>query len=148
MKKKFFIIMLILFIITIVAIYAVYNYRSNMISSQKVNNEYYSYYNKQMLGTELISIINKTIDMNQKNDIERDSNNYYINNEKNSVKIYVRFIYKDETKTIQMEDIEKGGIEEFVQRYSTASFKCSNIEYHTKTKNVKSLTFEEISENN
>lgn len=148
MKKKFFIIMLILFIITIVAIYAVYNYRSNMISSQKVNNEYYSYYNKQMLGTELISIINKTIDMNQKNDIERDSNNYYIDNEKNSVKIYVKFIYKDETKTIQMEDIEKGGIEEFVQRYSTASFKCSNIEYHTKTKNVKSLTFEEISENN
>ena len=147
MKKKFFIIILILLIITIVAVYAVYNYRSNIISSQKVNNEYYSYYNKQMLGTELISVINKTIDMNQKNDIERDSNNYYIDNEKNSVKIYVKFIYKNETKTIQMEDIEKGGTEEFIQRYSTANFKCSNIEYHSKTKNVKSLTFEEISEN-
>lgn len=148
MKRKFFVIMLILFVVTLISIYAVYSYRNSIKSSQKINDEYNSYYNKQMLGTELISIINKTIDINHKNNIEKDSSDYYIDNENNSIQIYVNFVYKKETKTKKMEDIEKGGIEEFVQVYSTANFKCTNIEYHTKTKNVKSLTFEEISEDN
>lgn len=91
MKRKFFVIMLILFVITLVSIYAVYSYRSSIKSSQKINDEYNSYYNKQMLGTELISIINKTIDINHKNNIEKDSSNYYIDNENNSIQIYVNF---------------------------------------------------------
>lgn len=148
MKKSFFIIMLILVVITIIVAYAINTYRFEIESAQKLNNQYKEYYNMQVLGTELISLINRTIDINEKNEIPKNTNNYYIDNGENSIEVYVKFIYKSETKTIQMEDIQKSGIESFVQMYSTASFKCTKIEYHSKTNNVKSVTFEEINENN
>ena len=144
--KKFFVVLSILLIILVIAIYAVYVYRSNTISARKQNREYEAYQDVEVLGTELISIINKTIDINIKNGVARDENQYFIDNENDSIQIYIKFIYKDETKTIQMEDIERSGIEAFVKIYSTASFKCTDIQYHAKTKKVKSLTFEEIVE--
>lgn len=145
MKKNFLIIILILLVVTAISVYAVYTYRTQAIQAQKVNKEYKAYYNVNFLGTQLISIINKTMDYNQKNEIEKDKDNkYYIDNEKNSIKIYVQFIYKNETKIVFMEDIASSGSQSFVNRYSTAKFKCTKIDYHEKTKNVKSLTFEEI----
>lgn len=144
MKNKILIIILAFVLITVVIGYMVFSYRSKVVLSQKLNKEYESYYNVEMLGTELISIINKTIDTNNKNGIQRDSDNYYIDNGDNSIHIYIKFVYKDEVKEIQMEDIEKNGTESFIRIYSTENFKCTNIEYHRKTKNVKSLTFEEI----
>ena len=91
MKRKFFVIMLILFVITLISIYAVYSYRNSIKSSQKINDEYNSYYNKQMLGNELISIINKTIDKAQvtvPSDEEKNFvSGYYANREK--VYVYV-----------------------------------------------------------
>jgi len=146
--KRFSVILLIMLVILTIVIYAVYSYRDNMAEIQKLNREYEAYYNIEVLGTELISIINRTIDINHKNEIERDSNQYYIDNEKNSIQIYIQFVYKNEVKKISMEDVEKTGSEAFIRVYSTASFKCTNIEYHTKTKNVKSLTFEEMTQSN
>ena len=146
--KKIFITFLILFIILVVSIYMVLSYRNKNLEIQKLNREYEKYYNIEILGTELISIINRTIDLNNKNDIVKDENGYFVNNEETYKEIYIEFIYKDKTKLIQMEDIEKSGIETFVKVYSTASFKCTDIKYHDKTKNVKSLTFTEILENN
>lgn len=146
--KKFLIILLILFLVLTISIYTVYSYRTKIISAQKVNKEYEEYYNIQVLGTELISIINRTIDINNKNGISRDDNGYYIDNEENFIEIYIQFVYKNETKVVKMEDIEKTGIEAFVKMYSTASFKCTKIDYHDKTNHVKSLTFEEIEETN
>lgn len=146
--KKFFIILLTLFIVLTASIYMVYSYRAKAFEIQKLNREYEEYYNIEILGTELISIINRTIDLNNKNDISRDENGYYIDDEENYKEIYIQFVYKNETKLIQMEDIEKSGIETFVKMYSTASFKCTDIKYHSKTKNVKSLIFTEFVENN
>lgn len=145
--KKFVIILLVLCIILAVGIYSVYRYRNAILETQKLNSQYEQYYNINILGTELISIVNRTIDINNKNNIEQDNSGYYIDNKNNSLHIYIKFVYKNNTKTIKMEDIEKSGIENFVKVYSTASFKCTGITYHEKTHNVKSLTFEEISEN-
>ena len=144
--KKILIIMLLLFIVLGISIYIVYSYRTERIEAQKLNKQYEQYYNIEILGTELISIINKTIDINNKNEISRDENQNYIDNGENSIHIYIQFVYKEKTKTIQMEDIEKTGTESFVRVYSTAGFKCIGIEYHEKTNNIKSLTFEEITE--
>lgn len=147
MKNKFLIILVALIILTVYIGYVVYQYRSEVINSQKISKEYESYYQLEMLGTELISIINRTIDINTKENVSKDENGYFIDNQKNSINIYIKFIYKDEEKTIPMEDIEKATSETFIKNYSTASFRCTSIEYHEKTKNVKSLTFEEIEEN-
>ena len=74
MKNK----LAIMIFLTVVVAYYVYNYRVNMVETQKINKEYQSYSNVQMLGTELISIINKTTDINNNHNIPKDENNYYL----------------------------------------------------------------------
>ena len=121
----------------------VYNYRKSVISSQKVNESYKAYYNTEILGTELISVINKTVDFNEQNGIQKDENGMYIENDNNSIKIYISFKYEDDYQTVEMEKISNNGTDNFRKVYSTASFKCTEISYHDKTKNVKALTFTE-----
>lgn len=144
--KKILIILLILSIILVVGVYSVYRYRTNVYQIQKQNREYEQYYNINVLGTELISIINKTIDLNTKNNIAKDDKGYFVDNGENSIKINVEFKYKNDTKTISMEEIASTGAESFVKVYSTANFKCTKIEYHEKTHNVKNVTFVEVSD--
>ena len=144
--KKILIILLILSIILVVGVYSIYRYRTNVYQIQKQNREYEQYYNINVLGTELISIINKTIDLNTKNNITKDDKGYFVDNGENSIKINVEFKYKNDTKTISMEEIASTGAESFVKVYSTANFKCTKIEYHEKTHNVKNVTFEEVSD--
>ena len=143
MKNKILLIFIVFIIVLAIAVYAVYNYRTSVYESQKINNQYKSYYNTQMLGTELLSIINKTEDTNEKFDIQKDAEGLYIENDTNSIKIYVNLKYKDDYRTLEMERIINNGIENFVKAYSTASFKCTDISYHDKTNNVKALTFTE-----
>ena len=141
--KKILIILLILSIILVVGVYSVYRYRTNVYQIQKQNREYEQYYNINVLGTELISIINKTIDLNTKNNIAKDDKGYFVDNGENSIKINVEFKYKNDTKTISMEEIASTGAESFVKVYSTANFKCTKIEYHEKTGRVKYILFEQ-----
>lgn len=143
MKNKILLIILIFIIILCISIYFIYNYRTNKVEAQKVNNEFKSYYKTQMLGTELISIINKTEDINVKFGVERDNDGLFIENDTNSIKIYIKFKYKDEYKLLEIERILNNGIQNFIKTYSTASFKCTEISYHEKTGNVKTLVFEE-----
>ena len=141
MKNKIILILIIFLIIISISIYFVYNYRKTTLQTQKVNNDYKTYYNMQILGTELVSILNKTADINEKNEIEKNSENMYIDNNINSIKIYVKLKYKDDYKTIELEKILNNGVENFIKSYATASFKCESISYHDKTKNVKELIF-------
>ena len=144
MKNKILIILIIFIVILAIAVYTVYNYRINIQESQKINNEYKSYYNIQILGTELLSIINRTQDINEKNGISKDNEGLYIENDTNSIKLYINLKYGDEYRTLEMEKIINDGIQNFIKIYSTASFKCTDICYHEKTNNVKALTFTEI----
>lgn len=145
MKKKILIILIGFMVILAIVTYGVYNYRKQLVESQKINNTYKSYENIQILGSELISIINRTIDIDEKEGIEKDQDGLYIDNGKNSIKIYIDFLYgDDETRTVEMEKIANNGIDQFINVYSTASFKCTNISYHEKTNNVKSLTFTQL----
>ncbi|MEF2619396.1 MAG: hypothetical protein U0N02_01040 [Clostridia bacterium] len=141
MKRNFFIILTILLIISAIVGCTVYNYRRTQANIAQYNKQYESWYNKQILGTDFISIINKTIDNNEKNDIQKDENNIYIEDNEKSVKIYVKFLESD--NIFDMEAISNNGIENFIQNYATFSFKCTKIDYH-KNGNVKSLFFEEI----
>lgn len=143
MKNRIILILIIFLIILSISIYYVYNYRRQAIEAQKINNEYKTYYNMQMLGTELVSILNKTADINEKNEIPKDSKDMYIDNNINSIKIYINLKYKEEFQTVEMEKILNNGIEKFIKSYAAASFKCTEIRYHDKTKNVKELVFTE-----
>lgn len=143
MKNRIILILIIFLIILSISIYYIYNYRRQAIEAQKINNEYKAYYNMQMLGTELVSILNKTADINEKNEITKDNEGRYIDNDINSIKIYIKLKYKEDYQIIEMEKILNNGIEKFIKSYAAASFKCTDIGYHNKTKNVKELVFTE-----
>lgn len=146
MKNRFFVLLTVFLIILCFSIYLIYNYRNNALEMEKNNQAYKECYGKQILGTELISIINKTIDFNEKNEIKKDWQGIYIEDNEKSIKIYIDFLYKDDYETIEMEKIANKGMESFRKTYSSASFKCTEIGYHEKTNNVKYLKFTEIEE--
>ena len=146
MKKNLIILISILLIICAFVVYFVINYRNMQMQAQINNKEYNTYKDKTIVGTTLVSIINKTVDNNEKNNIEKDNSNVYVENEDNSIKIYIYFLDED-GKRIEtpytMEQIYNKGSDSFIKLYGTRNFTCTNIDYHSKTGNVKSLTFEQ-----
>lgn len=146
MKKNLIILISILLIICAFVVYFVINYRNMQMQAQINNKEYNTYKEKTIVGTTLVSIINKTVDNNEKNNIEKDNSNVYVENEDNSIKIYIYFLGED-GKRIEtpytMEQIYNKGSDSFIKLYGTSNFTCTNIDYHSKTGNVKSLTFEQ-----
>ena len=92
----------------------------------------------------MTTIINKVININEKNNVEIDQNRKYVDNGINSIKIDIKMV--DTNEIYSMEIFYNGGIESFVQHYSSIKFKCTQIEYHQKTGKVKYLYFEQISD--
>ena len=142
MKKILICILSIFLIIICIVGYSVYSKNENTAQISVDNKTYESYYNKEVLGTDIISIINKATDSNKKNDIKIGKDGNYIDNGKNSIRIEIKFLELD--KVITMERINNVGIEEFWSNYGALSFKCTKIEYHEKTHRVKYMYFEEV----
>ncbi len=142
MKKKLLVILGIFIIILLFTVYLLYNYKKDVIQMQSFNRQYEVYYEKTILGTDLATVLNKAMDCNKKNDIAKDEQNrYYIETEK-SILIEIKF--SESEKTFRMEDILLRDMENFINFYATASFKCTKIEYHEQNKQVKSLYFEQV----
>lgn len=142
MKKIIICILSIFLIIICIVVYGVYQKNENTAQIGVDNKTYESYYNKEVLGTDIISIINKATDSNKKNDIKIGEDGNYIDNGKNSIRIEIKFLELD--KVITMERINNVGIEKFWSNYGALSFKCTKIEYHEKTHRVKYMYFEEV----
>ncbi len=142
MKKSIVIILILLIIITSIVCLYIYNIKKIENYAEQNNKEYKNFYQQEILGTTLISIINKATNDNEKNDVPKQENTiYYTDNQKNSIQISIKFL--DSDRTIKMEEISQKQTENFVQVFATATFKCTQIEYHEKTKFIKSLYFEQ-----
>ena len=142
MKKIIICILSIFLIVICIVVYGVYQKNENTAQIGVDNKTYESYENKEVLGTDIISIINKATDSNEKNDIKIGEDGNYIDNGKNSIRIEIKFLELD--KVITMERINNVGIEKFWSNYGALSFKCTKIDYHEKTHKVKYMYFEEI----
>lgn len=142
MKKIVILISTIFLTIALIIGYKIYYKKVAIEQAAKENKSYESFYNKEILGTDVISIINKAIDSNEKNQVEKDEKGNYIDNFENSIEIKLKF--KELDQIITMERINEVGMQQFWLNYGTLSFKCTNIEYHTKTNNVKYMYFEQI----
>ena len=141
MKK--YIILAIIVIIAVTAIGYVYlNYISVSKATINSNKNYESLLNKTITGNELATYINQIIDKNTKNSVEKDSNGYYIENNKNSIISEIKF--KDSDNIFRIEQIYNNGIEKFNKLNTNLNVKCTKIEYHNKTKLVSYLYFEEV----
>jgi len=140
--KKIIIFLLIIIVIVCVILF---NYNSAITQKNQIaeeNSEYEIYLDKEIYGIDIASIINKSVDSNEKNEISKDENGYFIQNDENSVEIEIYL--KESDKTYKMEQIYKQGTEQFVQFFIDAKFKSANVEYHEKTGRIKYVLFEQI----
>lgn len=142
MKKTLFILLSICIISLIIILYVYNTYGKYLVISEKLNNEYENYTNNVILGSSLMTLINKSIDQNEKNNVEKNKQNLYIENDTNSIKIEIKFTESD--KIYPMEAISKLGSGEFIKNYNSKNFKCTKKEYHSKTGQIKYMLFEEV----
>lgn len=141
MKKIFIFVTIIIVIICIIAFqYNSYKRNQNAITSE--NSEFDQYLDKEVYGIDLATIINKSVDKNEKNKISKDEKGFFIENDENSIKVQIYI--KENEKTYEMEQIYKQGTEKFVQFFINEKFKCSKVEYHKKTGRIKYMLFEQI----
>ena len=142
MKK--FIIFLVIVLIAIAGVSYLYlSYKANFYDAKLQNMGYENYLNKEIYGGVLASLINKAVDNNIQNDVEKDNNGIYMNNNTNSINIDIKIL--DTDKTYNMEILYNGGMDQFVRYYNQIKFKCTQIDYHQSTGKVKYMLFEQIS---
>ncbi len=142
--KKLVVFFAIIVIIIVIMFYFYLSYQDNYQTIQRENRQYESYYEEETYGTNIATLINKAVDNNIKNNIEKDNEGKYIANDINSINIDIKMT--DNDKTYNMEKIYNGGISTFTSYYSQIKFKCTNIEYHQKTGKVKYMLFEQITQ--
>ncbi|MDO5556803.1 MAG: hypothetical protein Q4G05_00960 [Clostridia bacterium] len=142
MKKSLTIIITCFLILVIGITYLLCILKENSINKKFEYSKYKKYIEKEIKGVELITLMNKISDNNEKNFIQRDEKGRFIENEKNSIKLDVKFIdFKD---VIIMEAVLKNGENEFLKHYSNSSFKCKSVEFHEKSKKIRYFLFEQI----
>lgn len=142
--KKLALFFLIVVIIVSGISYMYLNYKANYNEAQKQNKQFESYLGQEIYGSELTTIINKAVDNNENNEVEKDNKGNYINNDNNSIQIDIDIL--DNEKTYKMETLYQGGMDKFVRFYGEIKFKCMKLEYHKQTNKVKYMLFEQITE--
>lgn len=90
--KKFFIFLIFVLIIISTVSYIYLNYQANYNTVKKQNNTFQKYYQKKVYGPDLATAINKAIDSNIKNRVQKDSNGEFVENDLNSIKINIKMI--------------------------------------------------------
>ena len=139
-KLLIFLAIAIVIIILLILEYSSHKLEYNIL--MKENAEFEQYKDKELNGLSVATIINKAIDKNTKNEIEKDDKGIFVQNNTNSILIELYML--DNEITYKMEHVYNAGMEQFVQYYSNIKFKCSKIEYHKNTGKIKYILFEQI----
>lgn len=141
MKKIFvFILTLLIFLIILVYAYVTSLKREQSIIKQ-FNMDYEVYLDKQIIGAEVTSLINKIINNNEKNKVSKDENGFYIENDKNSILMQIKIT--DNDTIYRIESFYNSGMVDFIKYYDSISFECKQIKYNSLGK-VNYLLFEQI----
>lgn len=142
--KKIITFMSIVAVILILLAIKYYNYKDEYSKIKTINTQYESYYKKEIYGTDVATLVNRAVNDNENNNVKKDSKGFYIENNTNSIKIEIKIT--DNDTTYQMETLYNGGMTNFVNYYNNIEFECTKIEYHSKTKRIKYLLFEQKNE--
>lgn len=140
--KKIIVFLIGIGIIVAIVSYVYFNYKIMTNEAKQANAQYENMYEKEIYGTDLATLINKVVDDNTKNKIEKDDTGLYRDNGKNS--IHVDIYFTDDDTIHSLEEIYSSGTSTFVQYYNQVKFKCTKIEYHEQTGRVRYLYFEQI----
>ena len=135
MKKN-----IIVFITVLILILSIIYVNINIVQKKKLevdafNKGFTSYNKSNLMGVEVITLINKAISNNEKYGVKRDENGFYIDDE-NKIEIIVIF----NEKSYQMERIDAVGIESFIEYFGSVNFECTSVKYHESGK-ISEMTF-------
>ena len=142
MKKGLFIITGTFLLVLIILVLILIGIRSQNKLLSDINAEYEIYANREIYGSELVTLINKAVDNNKIRQISRDNNGFYLDNGKDSILIKVRVAgMKD---SIEMEKIFSLGTEQFINLYNSELFITEEITYHEQTGRIATMSFKQI----
>lgn len=144
--KKSFIVIIVLFIV-IIAILSIWimDFQKTQNQVKQFNSLYEQYLDKTILGSEVATAINRAIDNNEKYEIEKNDKGTYLEDDKYSLKIFIKL--QEDGEYYSMERINIFKITEFVKNFSLEDFKCVKILYHDQTKRVSQIYFDLVEEN-
>ena len=111
--KKVAIFFFIIVVIIAGVSYTYMNYKANYYEAKRENNQFESYYEQEFYGNEVATIINKAIDSNLTNQVQRNEKGKFVENDTNSIKIDLKML--DTDKTYDMETLYAGGMDKFSQ---------------------------------
>jgi hypothetical protein len=131
--KKTIIIIMIIIILSIVPLLIYYsNYKSLKNEIYKYNLNYERYLNSDVTGIEVGTMINVATNNNEKNGVEKNENQKYIDDNKYYTEVYIEITTSDDETTIyDMEAINSLGIDRFIKNFNIMSFTCTSIEYNS-----------------
>lgn len=140
MKKQTIIIITLLIVIFLIIAFAVSQNVQKQRELSNYNYQYEQYKDSNVYGTDIATLINRAIDNNEKNEVAKDEKGYYIQNDTDSVEIYLKL--EQDGENFPMERIFKLGITEFVKNFNLEPFTCTKINYHKETGKVSEIYFE------
>ena len=134
MKKTFILIIVAVVVITTIIFSKYVEYSNQKTEIKKINKEFLAYQNSSVQINTVVSLMNKAISQNQKNNIEQDANKLFKENNTNSIKIYLETTSSDGKTKVQipMEDLilgEKAGAEKVEYAFSDLLFNITDVEY-------------------
>ena len=129
MKKTFITILVIVGIIVALFIIKYIRYQEKVAQIKEYNVQFEQYLDKELYGTEIATVINKAVDINEQKVVKKNENGKYIQNNTDSVNIEVKINDLEEEKIYNMETLYNGGMQQFVQYYNNIKFKSSKVEY-------------------
>ena len=142
--KKFIIFLIVILIIISYITYLYLDYRADIKSAQYDNMKYEKYFDKEVNANIVASVINRAVDNNIREEVQKSNNGVYIDNQKSSINVQIKFL--DNDKTYDMETLYNDGMDNFIKYYNQIDFKCTKIEYHKNTGRVKYMLFEQITQ--
>jgi uncharacterized membrane protein YhiD involved in acid resistance len=143
MKKIAIFLLIIIGIVSTIS-YLYLNSINNQRIAQKENIKFEIYKDEEITGAEVTTLINKAINSNQQNEVEKDKKGRYVDNATNSINIDIKFI--DDDVTYNIEKIYNNGMDKFLTYYRDIKFKCVDVQYHDKTQKIKYMLFEQITQ--
>jgi len=130
LMKKVIIGILLITVIVVICFSTWYNRNLQKLKDIKnFNDGFNEYINKEITGTELTTVLNKALENNNKNKIEKNQDGIYIDNGENSIEVLVK--PSKEGSFYSMEAFEKVGMLDFTKNFGGFIFKSIKVEYHS-----------------
>lgn len=144
MKKTLTLLVVLFVLATLVVGVAITQNNKKLAKVKEINNQYEIYLDKEIYGTDVATIINKMVDYNNKNQVAKNEEGMFLENNTNSIKGEIQFLYDEEVVTHPIEAVYNRGLSSFISNFNVTKFKLLTIQYHKQTKQVSFIVLKQL----